>query len=650
MMKKTAVFAAVIFIISSVLVSCAGEARTGGTETTETTEAAETAAGDTVSVTTAAETEAEEKRMVLVDNGTPKYRIDSDSGACDDAVKAFGDAMRGRYGSLQDKDGALTVMFSRTDEPGWRIKANENGLTISGKSGVYMVQAVKEFMRRFTFGTDNSLSVPSDLELSFDIEKERIDNSTLLSYIPSDKVRLLDTTGDGKIMSPEWIESLIMVELRPLTASNGGLLRDSYDLIDFYAELGVNCIWLTPIYEYGPGGNGYGNTGAHRIGENLTGESDQEKGWEEMKKFVDHAHEKGVYILFDVITWGVMKGTELTKTHPDWFSGEAWGNAAFNWKNEELKEWFINTCVSNIEKTGADGFRCDCEPNYTGYDVYGEIRTRLADKGKYIIIISEDGSSRRKTYDFEQDGVLWYEKRDRGGVYQEPLIWYIDGGLDIVESVKKGTGLGAASVQNTKRAGKAKYYTNCITNHDYQKRIVLGNRLNIGYAAITAPFIPLWYMGDEFNCSWRPAVQYDMTVNYADADKDANRVFLEDVKRMIRVRRTYSDIFEYWADDHRQSNICAVNVRESRGLTAYARYAGNKAVLILPNNDKKADPYVTAEVPFEECGINGYKSYKVTDLWNGEVLFEGTAADIPELTVYVPYQDFAMILIEGTGE
>ncbi|MBQ3866941.1 MAG: hypothetical protein II789_00190 [Clostridia bacterium] len=272
------------------------------------------------------------------------------------------------------------------------------------------------------------------------------------------------------------------------------------------------------------------------------------------------------------------------------------------------------------------------------------------DKGKYIIIISEDGSSRRKTYDFEQDGVLWYEKRDRGGVYQEPLIWYVDGGLDIVESVKKGTGLGAASVQNTKRAGKAKYYTNCITNHDYQKRIVLGNRLNIGYAAITAPFIPLWYMGDEFNCSWRPAVQYDMTVNYADADKDANRVFLEDVKRMIRVRRTYSDIFEYWTDDHRQSNICAVNVRESRGLTAYARYAGNKAVLILPNNDKKADPYVTAEVPFEKCGINGYKTYKVTDLWNGEVLFEGTAADIPELTVYVPYQDFAMILIEGTGE
>ena len=89
----------------------------------------------------------------------------------------------------------------------------------------------------------------------------------------------------------------IMVELRPLTASIGGKLSQSYDLLDFYAEIGVNCIWLTPIYEYGPGGNGYGNTGVHRIGDNLTGTTDQERGWEEMKKFVDHAHEKGIYIV-----------------------------------------------------------------------------------------------------------------------------------------------------------------------------------------------------------------------------------------------------------------------------------------------------------------------------------------------------------------
>ena len=639
-----AVFLSVLFVLPVMLVSC-----TGNTAVTDTDSATET---DTITETeTETEPLPEEKKMVLINDSTPAfYTSQSEAGFCTGKINRFEDAISYRYGCRIPDKAKYCVSFSKDESlDGWRIKADEKGISITASSSSYIGCAVDEFLRRFTCGSSFTLAVPETLDISYDYKTDKIDNSSLLSYIPTDKVKLLDTTGDGKIMSPEWIESLVIVELRIVTASIGGYLKDSYDLLDFYAETGVNCLWLTPIYEYGPGGNGYGNTGAHKIGENLTGTSDQAEGWEEMRKFVEYAHNKGIYILFDVITWGVMKGTELTKEHPDWFSGEAWGNAAFNWKNEELKEWFISTCVENIEKTGADGFRCDCEPNYTGYAVYGEIRQRLADKGKYIIIISEDGSRRNKTYDFEQDGVLWYAKRDRGGVYANPTIWFVDGGLDIIDAVKNGTGLGSAELQNnSKRAGKAKYYTNCITNHDYQKRIVLGNRLNIGYAAITAPFIPLWYMGDEFNCDWRPAVQYDLTVNYADADKPENRLFYEDVKRMIAVRRTYPEIFEYWADDHRNANICEVKLKESKGLTAYARYADNKAVLILPNNDAGKSPYITAEVPIEDCGIYGRDTYyRVTDLWSGEVLYEADAEHIKELTVYVPYQNFGMILIEG---
>ena len=642
-MSKIISLFVVIITVLSLLVSCAENAVVTETESVAVTETETETEAETLPLP-------EEKKMVLIDNSKPEfYIVQTETGFCTGKVNRFSDALTARYGCNIPDTAKYSVTFSKNESlNGWRIESDENGVIISASTGNYIGLAVNEFLRRFTYGDEMTLALPEKVSISYDYGADKIDNSSLLSYIPTDKVKLLDTTGNGKIMSPEWIESLIIVELRPVTASIGGYLKDSYDLLDFYAEAGVNCLWLTPIYEYGPGGNGYGNTGAHKIGANLTGTSDQTEGWEEMRKFVEYAHEKGIYILFDVITWGVMKNTELTKEHPDWFSGEAWGNAAFNWKNEELKEWFIKTCVENIEKTGADGFRCDCEPNYTGYDVFGEIRERLSDKGKYIIVISEDGSNRKKTYDFEQDGVLWYAKRDRGGVYTDPLVWYVDGGLDIVDSVKNGTGLGSAEIQsNKKRTGRAKYYTNCITNHDYQKRTVCGNRLKIGYAAITAPFIPLWYMGDEFNCGWRPAVQYDITVDYADADKEENRIFLEDVKRMINVRRTYSDIFEYWADDHRNSNICEVKLKESRGLTAYARYRGNKAVLILPNNDDKKSPYITADVPLDDCGISGFNKYRVTDLWSGEVLYEATAEEIKTVTVYVPYENFSMILIEG---
>ena len=154
-------------------------------------------------------------------------------------------------------------------------------------------------------------------------------------------------------------------------------------------------------------------------------------------------------------------------------------------------------------------------------------------------------------------------------------------------------------------------------------------------------------MGDEFNAGWRPAVQYDIPVNYADMDQPGNRSFAEDVKKMIQIRRTYKDIFEYWPENHRDSNICKVELDVSVGLTAYARYAGNKAVLIIPNNDENAPPYLTATVPFAACGISGFEKYRVTDLWTGAVIAEGSAEGLSKITAYVPYQNFTMLLIEG---
>ena len=643
-MKKTRLIRCLsLFLTVSALASCTGKPAV----TEEVTDGDTFVTGDTQT-----EEEAKVPDLKLINNSDPVFSITASEKAdekCATAVSRFEEGLKARYGCGGFDGGDVRILFEMTDgdRNDWSIKADGNNVTFSAGGSVAMLAAVEHFLRRYTFGTDMTLAVPSDLSDTYVYERDKIDNTSLLSYIPSESVKLTKTNESGSIMSPEWIDSLIMVELRPLTASIGGKLSQSYDLLDFYAEIGVNCIWLTPIYEYGPGGNGYGNTGVHRIGDNLTGTLDQDSGWAEMKKFVDHAHEKGIYILFDVITWGVMRGTELTKSHPEWFSGEAWGNDAFNWKNAELREWFTERCVENIMKTGADGFRCDCEPNYTGYDLFGDVRSRLAEKGKYIIIISEDGSDRSRTYDFEQDGVLWYARKDRGGVYTDPLVWFVDSDLDIVKSVQKGIGLGSAALQRGSKRGRAKYYTNCITNHDYQKRIVLGNRLRIGYAAITAPFIPLWYMGDEFNCKWQPAVQYDMTVNYEDAERPANLRFLEDVKRMITVRRTYKDIFEYWPDDHRNSNICAVGVAEKNGLTAYARYADGKAVLIVPNNNEELAPYLSCTVPFEEAGIDGFESYRVTELWSGEALGEFSKEQIAEFRLYVPFESFGMILIEG---
>lgn len=540
------------------------------------------------------------------------------------------------------------------DSLDWSLTVDEVSGNIEIRAGgaVAMSRAVQTFITQHLARSEGNLLVDITGDYTYTYAEDKIDNSSLLSYEGGDKTVLAPSDEAGKLMTPAWLDSAVMVELRIDTASIGGTFKDSYDLIDFYAEAGVNVLWLSPVYERGAGGNGYGNVGLHRIEPWLTGTSDQEAGWNELKKFVDYAHSKGVYILLDIITWGTMYASPLLEEHPDWYNGEAWGNAAFNWQNTEFREWFISTAVENIEKTGADGYRCDCEPFTAGYNVYTEIRERLNEKGIYPVIMSEDGGRREAAFDCEQDGVLLYSAMTRGQLYQNPVSFFVDGYLDIVTATQKGNGLGSSELQNNRRLkGTFRYYTNCITNHDYQEREVNGNRLKIGYAAIYAPYIPLWYMGDEFGVTMDyRAVLYDVAVDYgAVGTNDTQTLFFEDVKQMIAIRRTYSEIFEEWPLSHRDANIEEVEVEGVSKLQNYVRFAGNKAVIVVANNEEGNDGICKVTIPFDKCFETSYNNYKVTDLLTGQVIAVGRADTVNGFSAIVPYEYCGVYMVEGVA-
>ena len=545
----------------------------------------------------------------------------------------------------------ISLAYTDGESLSWSLTVDEATGNIEIKAGgtVAMSRAIQTFITQHLARSEGNLLVDVAGDYVYSYATDKIDNSSLLSYEGGDKTVLAPSDEDGKLSTPAWLDTAVMVELRIDMASIGGSFKESYDLIDFYAEAGVNVLWLAPVYERGAGGNGYGNVGLHRIEPWLTGTSDQEAGWNELKKFVDYAHSKGLYVLLDIITWGTMYASPLIEEHPDWYSGEAWGNAAFNWRNEEFKEWFISNAVANIEKTGADGYRCDCEPFTAGYAVYAEIRKRLNDKGIYPVIMSEEGGERRDVFDCEQDGVLLYSAMTRGQLYQNPVNFFVDGYLDIVTASTKGDGLGGSSQQSNRRIkGTYRYYTNCITNHDYQARNVNGNRLKIGYAAIYAPYIPLWYMGDEFGVTMDyKAVLYDIGVDYsAVGTKDGQTLFFEDVKQMIAIRRGNPDLFANWPLSHRDTNIAEVKAEGLSVLQNYCRYADGRMVIVLGNNEADNDGICKVEIPFDKLDKT-YDNYKVTDLLTGQVIAVGRADTVNHFSVIVPYQYCGVYLVEG---
>ena len=548
-------------------------------------------------------------------------------------------------------DKVISLAYAEGESLDWSLTVDEDSGNIEIKAGgaVALSRAVQTFITQHLARSEGNLLVDVAGDYAYSYAEDKIDNSALLSYEGGDKTVLAPSDDKEKLMTPAWLDTAVMVELRIDTASIGGAFKDSYDLIDFYAEAGVNVLWLSPVYERGAGGNGYGNIGLHRIEPWLTGTQDQEAGWNELKKFVDYAHSKGVYILLDIITWGTMYASPLINEHPDWYNGEAWGNAAFNWGNAEFKEWFIENAVANLEKTGADGYRCDCEPFTAGYAVYEAIRTRCNEKGLYPLIMSEEGGHRQAAFDCEQDGVLKYSDMTRGQLYQNPVNFFVDGYLDIVDATQTGRGLGGPTFANNRRLmGTFRYYTNCITNHDYQARNVNGNRLKIGYAAIYAPYIPLWYMGDEFGVTMPyKAVLYDIAVDYgAVGTKDDQTLFFEDVKQMISIRRSNPDLFAQWPLNHRDSNIEEVKAEGLSVLQNYCRYAGGRMVIVLGNNEPENDGICKVTIPLDKLDKT-YNNYKVTDMLTGQIVAVGHAETVDHFSAIVPYQYCGVYMVEG---
>lgn len=427
-------------------------------------------------------------------------------------------------------------------------------------------------------------------------------------------VKLIRADADGLLFTPDWFASLILTEIHPETATKEGTLDAMLPVLDHLAAMGVNGIWLTPIYQKGPGGNGYGNWGLHTLEPTVTGTDDPEEGWRRVAAFVEEAHRRNIRVLLDIISWGVVRSSPLLTEHPDWFKGDAWGGAAFDWDNDEFRGWFIDTAVDNILKSGADGYRCDCEPMYSGYRVFAEIRIRLLALGRKIAVIAEESSERRGTYDCEQDGVTGWIDWSRGQQYQQPKAYFLEG-ENLIDCVKSGKLHGDAKAQREGTSGRNQYYTYCVSNHDFQFSITNGNRLVMGYQAIFAPYIPLWYLGAEFGMEQRMRqVIYFVPTDWSLLEKEENRAFCADIARYIRIRRTYPDLFERFPLDHRESNIA--ELKSETDLPAYARYGKDHAVLIIPRKEEEADSFAVRADPVE-LGLPADGTYRLTDLLNG---------------------------------
>ncbi len=191
----------------------------------------------------------------------------------------------------------------------------------------------------------------------------------------------------------EWYKDLTIYQVYPMSFMDGnndgiGDLKGIISRLPYLKELGINAIWLSPIYRSPFVDNGYDISDYRDI--------DPRFGtMEDFDEYVRRCHELGIYVIMDLVVnhtsdkhpWFIESSSSKDNAYSDYyiwrdkpnnwagaFGGSAWeysekrgqyylhtfskGQPDLNWKNERVQHEVLDM-ISWWCKKGVDGFRVD---------------------------------------------------------------------------------------------------------------------------------------------------------------------------------------------------------------------------------------------------------------------------------------------------
>ena len=199
----------------------------------------------------------------------------------------------------------------------------------------------------------------------------------------------------------DWYKDAIIYQIYPRSfcdSNNDGMgdIQGIISKIDYLKNLGINCIWLSPIYDSPQEDNGYDISDYYSIYKPFGTMDD-------LKVLIDKLHENGIRLIMDLVVnhtssehkwfkealkdsnskyrnyyyFKKGKGKNYNRPPNNWtgfFGGTTWervGNSPYyylhlfakgqpdlNWENEEVRKEVKNILKFYLDM-GVDGFRCD---------------------------------------------------------------------------------------------------------------------------------------------------------------------------------------------------------------------------------------------------------------------------------------------------
>jgi hypothetical protein len=172
---------------------------------------------------------------------------------------------------------------------------------------------------------------------------------------------------------------------------------------------------------------------------------------------------------------------------------------------------------------------------------------------------------------------------------------------------------------------------------DKSPYVAQGSRSMFGYSFLFTPSIPLFMSGEEFNADYVPLPAltpdlwgkgeqgkgrwlYGSMIDWEQLKQPAKRDMLDDVTRMIAIRKDNADLFRPTTTD-KKPQLKAVELQTEKIdkdsiAVPYMLYSDNKAIVVCGN---KTDKTVKGFLNISLAGtpLESATTLQITDIWNG---------------------------------
>ncbi len=201
-----------------------------------------------------------------------------------------------------------------------------------------------------------------------------------------------------KIKHPEWSKNATIYQLNTRQFSVSGTFKAAQLQLPRLKNLGIDIIWLMPVHPIGEK-NRKGTLGSPYAVKDYFGVNPEFGNLQDLKNFVNAAHEQGMYVILDWVANHTAWDNVLVDQHPDWYKKDYKGNFRptpwwdwsdiidLDYKKPELRKYMTEALKYWVKEADIDGYRCDVA-GFVPIDFWNTVRREL-DAIKPVFMLAE---------------------------------------------------------------------------------------------------------------------------------------------------------------------------------------------------------------------------------------------------------------------